>query len=117
MHTNKTCLECDFPIKGRSDKKFCSDSCRSAHHNQLRGPAENHIRKTNIILRKNRKILFDLYKREGYCIDRRKLLEAGFRFLYSTGIEINETGGIKRICYDISYQEIKEMQYQIKLIK
>ena len=30
----KTCKTCEKPIKGRSDKKYCNDYCRSIHHNK-----------------------------------------------------------------------------------
>ena len=117
MCTKKTCLECDYPIIGRKDKKFCSDSCRSAFHNQLRGPAENQIRKTNIILRKNRRILFDFYNNKSATIERNKLLEAGFKFPFSTQIEINEAGTIKKYCYDISYMQITDLYYKITMME
>ena len=29
-----TCLNCESPTKGRSDKKFCTDLCRSQFNNQ-----------------------------------------------------------------------------------
>jgi hypothetical protein len=29
----KTCLFCEKPVKGRSDKKFCDDYCRAAYNN------------------------------------------------------------------------------------
>ena len=117
MKTQRTCLECDYPLQGRRDKKFCCDACRSAYHNQLRGPAENFIRNTNVILRKNRKILFDFYQRNMTKIKRSQLLEAGFSFKYATGYELAQHGVHKKYCYDVSYLEIKESQYQIVLIE
>lgn len=116
MKTQKLCLECDYPLRGRRDKKFCSDACRSAYHNQLRGPAEKHIRNTNIILRKNRKILIELYHRLGQNIPRFEMLEAGFKFPYATSIEIVNSGQVVKYCYDVSYIQIKDQHYKISLV-
>ncbi len=42
-----TCVECGEEIKGRADKKFCSDQCRSAFNNRLNSDATNFIRNIN----------------------------------------------------------------------
>ena len=31
----RECLECREPVKGRVDKKFCSDYCRNAYNNNV----------------------------------------------------------------------------------
>ena len=31
----RNCLECKDPVKGRIDKKFCSDYCRNAYNNSV----------------------------------------------------------------------------------
>jgi hypothetical protein len=33
----KVCLFCLKPLRGRSDKKYCNDHCRSAYHHGLKG--------------------------------------------------------------------------------
>jgi len=57
----KQCLECDNEIKGRIDKKFCSDYCRNAYNNKLNKDSNNLVRNTNNRLRKNYRIL-DAYE-------------------------------------------------------
>jgi hypothetical protein len=57
---NKKCLECQEPVKGRVDKKFCSDYCRNAHNNKINKDSKNLIRNINNRLRKNHKILSEL---------------------------------------------------------
>ena len=52
----KQCLECDNEIKGRIDKKFCSDYCRNAYNNKLNKDSNNLVRNTNNRLRKNYRI-------------------------------------------------------------
>ena len=32
---HRECLECGEPLKGRVDKKFCSDYCRNSHNNKV----------------------------------------------------------------------------------
>ena len=36
---NSTCPECGDKLKGRADKKFCSDACRNAYNNKLNSDA------------------------------------------------------------------------------
>jgi len=56
----KQCLECGDPVKGRIDKKFCSDYCRNAYNNKVNKDSKNLIRNINNRLRKNHKILVQL---------------------------------------------------------
>lgn len=56
------CLYCGENFRGRTDKKFCTDYCRSAHHNRLRCSQYRRKKKIQKILNNNRKILFSLYK-------------------------------------------------------
>ena len=58
---NKLCENCNKTIRGRSDKKFCNDYCRNAFNNNLNSPANNLVRRTNILLSKNRRILEALF--------------------------------------------------------
>ena len=80
----KLCLECQCPIKGRSDKRFCDDACRNAYHNRLNSDQNNIIRNINNTLRRNRRILqealadgkmikvsFDYLKKKGFDFDYR----------------------------------------------
>ena len=57
---SRKCLVCGKPLKGRSDKKFCDDYCRSSYNNDLKSAANNYIRNVNNALGKNRRILESL---------------------------------------------------------
>ncbi len=48
----KNCLECEEAIKGREDKKFCSDGCRNAYNNKINKDSTNFMRNVNNKLRK-----------------------------------------------------------------
>lgn len=58
----KTCIECDEVIRGRTDKRFCSDSCRSAFHNRDKLQLPATYRLIDHRLKRNRKILEKCYR-------------------------------------------------------
>ena len=39
--SEKVCTLCSKTLKGRSDKKFCDDYCRSAYNNERKGAVNN----------------------------------------------------------------------------
>jgi len=45
--TERLCLDCGEAIRGRADKKFCNDQCRSNYNNQLNNDSHNLVRNTN----------------------------------------------------------------------
>jgi hypothetical protein len=107
--TDKKCLACDKPIKGRSDKKFCDDSCRNNYNNQLNSDSRPVMRNINNILRKNRRILEELLtnsNKKVLVVERKKLIEKGFHFEYFT--EQNKPDKKKEYyyCYDYGYRTI-----------
>ncbi|MBS1737904.1 MAG: hypothetical protein JSS98_15075, partial [Bacteroidetes bacterium] len=78
----KRCLACDKPLKGRSDKKFCDDYCRSAYNNELKSVINNQMRNINNALGKNRRILEELLpeNEETAKTTKEKLVQKGFLF-------------------------------------
>ena len=60
LKSDKLCVECETPLIGRVDKKFCNDMCRNSYNNLLNKDANEYVRKVNVILRKNRRILSSL---------------------------------------------------------
>lgn len=102
----KVCLECGDKIKGRADKKFCSDQCRISYNNKLNSDETNYIRNVNNILRKNRRILMELNP-DGKCrVNRSKLNEKGFDFTYFTSLYKTKEGAIYHYCYEQGYLEM-----------
>ncbi len=52
------CINCGGAIAGRSDKKFCNDTCKSAYHyEQNMEEADSHYRQIDKQLKLNRRIL------------------------------------------------------------
>ena len=95
----KTCLLCEKPLKGRSDKKFCDDYCRAAYNNDLKSAANNNIRNVNNALGKNRRILESLLPDGEQMIkaNRDKLLHLVFQFKYMTHTYTNQKGNVSCI--------------------
>lgn len=105
MQTSKNCLYCDKALNGRSDKKFCTDHCRNAWNNQLKGPVNNLMRSINNALGKNRRILESLLPdtKESSRTNRQKLLQLGFQFQYLTHTHTTRAGKTYYYCYDYGY--------------
>ncbi|MBO4537228.1 MAG: DUF2116 family Zn-ribbon domain-containing protein [Bacteroidales bacterium] len=53
----RRCIRCGAPLRGRADRKFCSDACRTDYHNERRRQEEKALREVNRILASNWKIL------------------------------------------------------------
>ncbi len=82
----KTCASCGEIIKGRIDKKFCDDDCRSNFNNRLNSDTSALMKTINNVLRKNRRILESLIPiEEGKTkVTLKKLQENGYNFSYQT---------------------------------
>jgi|TARA_B100000768_G_scaffold179803_1_gene198283 hypothetical protein len=102
METKK-CLECEEALKGRIDKKFCSDYCRNSHNNKVNKDSKNLIRNINNRLRKNHKILSELNKLGKTKVTRTKLYDKGFDFHFFTSIYKTKTGNTYFYVYNEGY--------------
>ena len=99
----KTCPECGEEIKGRSDKKFCSDPCRNSFNNKLNSDTTNLIRNVNNILRKNRRVLEELTSTQKAKASKTKLMQKGFNFQYYTNAYTTKKGSTYYFCYEYGY--------------
>ena len=109
----KVCLECGEKIKGRADKKFCSDQCRIGYNNKLNSDETNFVRNVNNILRKNRRILMELNPKGKSQTTRNKLNEKGFDFGYFTSTYTTKDGAFYKFCYEQGYLEIEKDRFLI----
>lgn len=97
---------CGEPLKGRADKKFCDDQCRSNFNYQLTRDANNLVRNINRILKKNRLILEkELGKEKMKKTSRKKLSEKGFDFKFHTH-ELKTQKNVYRFCYEFGYLDL-----------
>lgn len=100
----KLCAECGEVIKGRSDKKFCSDLCHNAFNNKLNSDSNNFVRNINNVLRKNRRIMEEtLGEEEKLTISKQKLSDRGFNFTYFTHHVITKNTKTYVFCYEYGY--------------
>ena len=113
--TEHQCLECGETFKGRADKKFCSDQCRSTFNNKQNSDS-NAMRNINNILRKNRRILLDLNPEGKNKVSREKLKSKGFDFNYFTSIFKTKEGSMYYYCYEQGYLPI-EKDYYLLVVK
>lgn len=108
MENQKKCLECNEPLRGRSDQKFCSDSCRNAYNNKKRIEHKKIIRNIDKILHKNRNILKKLCHYEKTATVKLALTSEGYDFNYLTNSFETKTGKKYYFCYDYGFCYLDE---------
>jgi hypothetical protein len=114
----KKCQFCQTEIKGRADKKFCDNYCRSSFSNKSHKDANRLLRVTNSILKKNRIILEKLYlSKQGIenSFQSIKFLEMGYNFKFQTHWKEIESGKICVCCYDYGY--VQDSRGQLAIIR
>ena len=100
----RQCEECGTVLHGRADQRFCSDQCRTSHHNRQRTDATNLVRRINRILLKNRRILEQLNP-EGKVVKvtEEALRRQGFDFKHFTSTYVTRKNDTYYYCYDQGY--------------
>jgi len=107
-------LECKEPIRGRTDKKFCSDYCRNAYHNKRNKDSKNLIRNINNRLRKNYRILDSFPLKDGKTrTSRNSLINKGFDFDYITSLYTTKKGSTYFFVYDLGYLPLDNDYFMI----
>lgn len=115
MTDRRKCKTCGAAIKGRSDKKFCDDGCRTAYNNQIRGATDIVVRRINSVLAKNRRILKQVLPNTAKTIqiNKERLLQLGFSFHYITHSLTTESSKTYYFCYEYGYLPLKNNFYLI----
>ena len=110
----KLCLECSQPLIGRVDKKFCNDMCRNVYNNKINKDANDYVRKVNVILRKNRRILSSLMQgSDKGKSTKEQLLLNGFNFYYYTNMYKTKQGKIYYFVYELGYLQLEDEKYAL----
>ncbi len=102
------CPECGEVIRGRADKKYCSNQCRTSYHNKCNSDSINYMRNVNNLLRKNRRILVELNPRGKAKVSKNKMVKKGFNFNYFTNEFVTKQGNVYRFCYDQGYLKLEK---------
>ena len=101
----RVCLDCGEKLLGRSDKKFCSDQCRNNYNNRQNRDSNNYVRNVHGLLRRNRKILSDLYDDGHRRLHRDALIALGYNFTFFTHL-VETTEGLKWIfCFEFGFRD------------
>lgn len=108
MEEVKYCLDCNEEIIGRSDKKFCNDLCRNNYNNKLNKDANNLVKTTNNILRRNRRIIAELNPNGKTKVPKEKMVLKGFNFNFHTSIYVTKTGNTYYFCYEYGYLMLED---------
>jgi hypothetical protein len=113
-NVRKTCPVCGSMLSGRSDKKFCDDGCRTTFNNRRWQQESEDIRKTDSILRRNRKILQSYSQsREAVCLSKAHLMASGFRPDFVTRIAPDPSGGLIRYYYEYGLRKLSGEEFQV----
>ena len=104
----RACPECGDVIKGRVDKKFCSDMCRNAYNNKQNSDTTNYVRNINNSLRKNRRILEETLIGEKTTVAKQKLIDKGFNFSFYTNQITTKNNHVYTFCYEFGYLPIED---------
>lgn len=109
------CLNCGQVIRGRSDKKFCDDHCRTQFNNRLNRDENNYMRRINNTLKRNRRIMEEFIPaREGEIkLPGHVLGEEGFNFQYHTHTAISNNGNTSFFCYEFGYHQLEDGYYML----
>ena len=113
------CKLCKKKIIGRSDKIFCSASCKSYYHRKLRKVTKTATLSIDKILHRNRSILLEIMgkHRVKLSLDRITLEKKKFNFKYHTHFHINKQGKMYKYLYDFGYMEFSDDKVLIVRIK
>lgn len=98
------CIFCGKELKGRSDKKFCDDTCRnnygyqqSKHNNEL-------VNKINRSLLYNRNVLKSIIKCGRKIVKKQILIDNNFNFDVMTGLYKTHKKCEYKLLYDYAYR-------------
>lgn len=99
----RLCPQCGASFQGRSDKRFCSDSCRCDFHNQQRRAQEKELRTVNRILAANWRLLLQQLRLGRPDIPAAELAAHDFNFAVYTASRRRFPGPRTYWCYDCAY--------------
>ncbi|MDY0905714.1 hypothetical protein [Pedobacter sp. CFBP9032] len=107
----RLCLDCGDAVKGRTDKKFCDDSCRNNYNNRIKSENGMVFNSINVILKKNRKLLSTFNPDGKVKVSKKKMLTAGFNFEYHTHTYQAKNGNKYVFCYEFGYLALSNEEF------
>ena len=104
---HRKCRLCKAPVKGRSDKIFCTLACKNEYHLRLRRATAKAVVETDKILHRNRSILLEVMGKNSTQkkIPKTTLDKKKFNPTYMTGFYINKQDKTYYLIYDFAWME------------
>lgn len=100
----RLCLNCETELRGRMDKKYCNDYCKSNHHYEKNKSKENTLfKKIDEQLKLNRRLLRDFNRAGKSTVRVGKITEAGFNPKYFTHYWKNQKGDVYLFCFEFGF--------------
>ena len=107
----RQCQECGEVLHGRIDQRFCSDQCRSTHHNRRKAAPSELMRRINSALRKNYRILCAANPNGKTRVSGDHLRAQGFNFHYFTHQYRTQRGDTYYFVYEQGYLPLDDDGY------
>lgn len=102
----RLCGQCAKPMRGRTDKRFCSSHCRNSFNNKKNCHRNRMISRVNLLLQRNRRILEQFLPQSERMarIHLGQLSEHGFDFRYHTQAIRTAKGNLYCFVYEYGYR-------------
>lgn len=113
--TDCHCLNCNSPIYGRSDKKYCCNECKTSYNNSIRAIRLKMRKNTIRTIEQNYNILKKLLDSKINSAQLKELDALGFNPKYCTFTAGTANQRLYH-CYDIRYQISKTRVFNIEYI-
>lgn len=105
------CERCGTAFYGRSDKRFCSLTCKNRASVRRRKTTRAAVQEVDGYLHRNREILEFLMGNSSKEVFERSLLtRTGFRWEFLTGIYRNREGKIYHLVYEFAWMEFSDQR-------
>lgn len=116
LQEEEKCLECGQVYYGRTNQKFCCESCKNRFNNRKSQALRNTKLRIMTIIDRNYSILSKLVKEQRYSMSLFDLCTMGYNIDYMTSyckISRHEHCG----CYDISFIKTPARIYNIRRVE
>ena len=101
----KKCIHCGKKIIGRSDKKFCNESCKNDYHNFCNSRKPAFIKLQNAAAKRNRSLLHQFENAGIGEMSTGELEQSGFSFEGITGIQFTAGENLLLFCFEYMLQK------------
>lgn len=114
----RLCRLCEKRIVGRTDKIFCSNTCKANYHIKLNKVTAEATERIDKILHRNRSILLEILGKNGTQkkVSKAILDNKNFHFDYITHYHVNAQNKTVHYVYDFSYLIFSDQEVLIKRI-